>query len=135
MVFASRSEPLLEIRIRGDVLGKDLDGDGAVQAGIKHLLDFSHAPSANRGEDLVRAELRPGFKRHGYGNGTRAFSSSNQFCTRTISFLVVDASSPASKSTVTNLDPSGAMSWFKGKVVLTLSGRPPPGGRVDQGRC
>ena len=27
-------EPLLQIGVRGDMLGQDLDGDGAVQAGV-----------------------------------------------------------------------------------------------------
>jgi len=42
-------EPLLEIRVRRDVLGEDFDGDGAVQAGVTGLVDFSHATGAERG--------------------------------------------------------------------------------------
>ena len=36
-------EPLLEIRVRGDMLGEDLDGDRAVQASVAGLIDFTHA--------------------------------------------------------------------------------------------
>ena len=33
-------EPLLEVRIIGDMLGQHLDGDGAVQAGIGGFVDL-----------------------------------------------------------------------------------------------
>ncbi len=49
-------EPLLQIRIGGDVLGQDLDGNGAVQAGAASFVDLAHAASAEEGFDLVRAE-------------------------------------------------------------------------------
>ncbi len=49
-------EPLLEIRVRGDVLGEHLDGDGAVQPGVTGFVDLTHASRANGREDLVRAE-------------------------------------------------------------------------------
>jgi hypothetical protein len=46
-------EPLLEIGVGGDVLGQDLDGDGAVQAGIAGFVDFTHTARAGGREDLV----------------------------------------------------------------------------------
>ena len=69
------------------MLGQDLDGDGAVQAGVSRLIDLSHAPCTEGGLDLVGAEGGARLKWHGYGTGTRAFSSSNQLrttwiCTR-----------------------------------------------------
>ena len=42
MVLASRSNRCL-IGVRGDMLGQDLDGDGAVQAGVAGFVDFAHA--------------------------------------------------------------------------------------------
>ena len=49
-------EPLLQIRITRDMRGQHLDGDGAVQAGVGGLVDLPHAPFANAGGDVVRAE-------------------------------------------------------------------------------
>ena len=34
-------EPLLEIRVIGHMLGQDLDGDGAVQAGVTGFVDLA----------------------------------------------------------------------------------------------
>ena len=49
-------EPLLQIRVCGDMLREDLDGDGAVQAGVASFVDLTHAAFAEGGLDLVRAE-------------------------------------------------------------------------------
>ena len=34
-------EPLLEVGVRGDMLGQHLDGDGAVQAGVPGIVDLT----------------------------------------------------------------------------------------------
>ena len=60
-------EPLLEIGVTGDVLGQDLDGDGAVQAGVAGFVDLTHAARADLtqgGLDLVGAERGAGVERH-----------------------------------------------------------------------
>ena len=57
-------EPLLEIGVRGDMLGEHLDGDGAVESRVPRLVDFSHTASPDGGDDLIRPELPSGFKRH-----------------------------------------------------------------------
>ncbi len=49
-------EPLLQIRIRGDMLGQHLDGDGAVEAGVGGFVHLAHAARAEGGVDLVGAE-------------------------------------------------------------------------------
>ena len=53
-VFASPLEAALAIRISGSVGGEDFDRDGAIEAGVEGLVDFTHPPGANRAEDLVR---------------------------------------------------------------------------------
>ena len=57
-------EPLLQIGISGDMLGQDLDGDGAVEAGVGGFVDLAHAPGAERGVDLVGAERGAWLKWH-----------------------------------------------------------------------
>ena len=57
-------EPLLEIRVGGDMLGQDLDGDGAGQAGVGGSVDLAHAARAEGGLDLVGAEGGVGLKGH-----------------------------------------------------------------------
>ena len=57
-------EPLLEIGVGGDVLGEDLDGDGSIEPRVPRFVHLSHAAGPDGGHDLVRPELRPGFKRH-----------------------------------------------------------------------
>ncbi len=42
------------------MLGEDLDGDRAVQAGVVGSVDFAHAASPELGLDLVRAEAGAG---------------------------------------------------------------------------
>ena len=55
-------EPLFEIRISGDVLGQDFDGNGAIQAGVTGFVNFPHSSSPKCGLNLVRAELRAGLE-------------------------------------------------------------------------
>ncbi len=55
-------EPLLQIRVRGDMLGEDLDGDGSIESRVSRFVHFPHAARADGVDDLVRAEpllLRP----------------------------------------------------------------------------
>ena len=57
-------EPLLEIGVGGDMLGEHLDGDGAVESRVSGFVHFPHTAGPNGGNDLVRAQLPSGFKRH-----------------------------------------------------------------------
>ena len=50
--------------------GDDLDGDGALQAGIAGAVDLSHAARAKRGQDFVVAEAVPGDTRIGRSDYT-----------------------------------------------------------------
>jgi hypothetical protein len=52
------------VRISGEVAGKDLDRDGAVQAGVSGLVDLPHPSGTDEGHDLVGAEPRAGGKGH-----------------------------------------------------------------------
>ena len=58
------------------MLGEDLDGDGAVQAGVAGLVDLTHAARADEREDLVRAELYSCFQ----GHRSEPTISSSQVC-------------------------------------------------------
>ncbi len=64
-------EPLLQIRVCGDMFGQHLDGDGAVQAGVAGFVDFAHPARAEGGEDLVGAERGAGLDGHGLGDWGR----------------------------------------------------------------
>jgi hypothetical protein len=57
-------EPLLPLRVGGNILGQDLDGDGAVKPCISRLVDLSHAARADLGVDLVRTEACAGSQSH-----------------------------------------------------------------------
>jgi len=54
-------EPLLEIAIAGDMLWQDLDGDGAVKAGVAGLVDLTHAAVAEFGGQR-RRQVRDALK-------------------------------------------------------------------------
>ena len=58
-------KPLLQVRIRRDMLGQHLDGDGAIQPRVGGLVDLAHPAGAEGGVDLVRAEGGAGAKGHG----------------------------------------------------------------------
>ena len=60
----TRTTPLFQARIRGDVRGQDFDGDRAIQACVTGFVDFPHAPSAEGGLDFVRAERGAGLEGH-----------------------------------------------------------------------
>jgi hypothetical protein len=57
-------EPLTTNRIRGNVIGQDLDRHRAIKAGVAGFVDLAHAPSANRAEDFVWAEAGASGKGH-----------------------------------------------------------------------
>ena len=57
-------EPLTELRIGGERFGQDLDRDAAIEPCVARLVDFAHAPRAEEGQDLVRAEASAGDQRH-----------------------------------------------------------------------
>ncbi len=51
-------------RVRRDVLGEDLDGDRAVEAGVAGFVHLAHAPGPEGGDDLIRAEAGAASQRH-----------------------------------------------------------------------
>src|SRR6185369_12405897 len=57
--------PRLQSRVVGQVRGEHLDRDVAPEAGVLRPVDLSHAPRADRGDDLVGSEARSGGKCHG----------------------------------------------------------------------
>ena len=75
------------------MLGQHLQRHVPVELRVPRLPDFAHAALADLGGDFIRAEVDAGCKRHGYGTGTRALSSSTQFWTTT-TFGPVPASLP-----------------------------------------
>ena len=75
-------EALTEIKIRCDVRRKHLDSDSTIEAPVARFVDFTHAARAEGGLDFIRAEPPPLVSAISYFLGMRAFSSSNQFCTR-----------------------------------------------------
>ena len=46
--------------IGGNVLGQDLDRDGAIEAGVAGFVDLAHAAGTERRDDFVRAEASAG---------------------------------------------------------------------------
>jgi len=57
-------ESLPEVGVARDVLGEDLDRDGAFESCVASPIDLAHAACADQGEDLVRPEAFPGGERH-----------------------------------------------------------------------
>ncbi len=53
------------IGVAGDVLRQDLDGDGAIEAGVAGAVDLAHAPGADQAEDFVWTQARASSQRHG----------------------------------------------------------------------
>ena len=100
-------EPLLQIGVGGDMLGQHLDGDGSIESSGPRLVDFSHAPGPDGSEDLVGAERGAGLEWHGYGTGTRSFSSSNELRT---TLICGSAASSLAWTTTRSACPSGVMS-------------------------
>ena len=65
-------EPLLQVRIVGDMLGQHLDGDGAVQAGVRGLVDLAPCRPRRAGRRFGRGRARyqtgvPWFSRQALG--------------------------------------------------------------------
>ena len=50
-------ESVQAVRVAGEVLGQDLDGDVTLQARIVSAVDLSHPAGSDRSQDLVRAEV------------------------------------------------------------------------------
>ncbi len=63
--FGLALHALPQFRIRGKMRRQNLDGNGAVEAGVLGTIDFSHAARAEGRLNLVRAEFRAGGQRHG----------------------------------------------------------------------
>ena len=58
-------EPLLRIRVLGNMLQQHFDRDRTVQAGVSGLPDFAHTAFANLGGDRIRPEASTGRDGHG----------------------------------------------------------------------
>ena len=56
-------EPLANLRIGGQRLRQDLDGDDAIEPGVAGLVDLAHTAGPEGGENLVRAEAVAGLQR------------------------------------------------------------------------
>ena len=52
-------EPLPDLGTVGRTFRQDFDGDRPMQAGVNGAVHLAHASSADRGEDLVRAQTSP----------------------------------------------------------------------------
>ena len=62
--FGFALETGLELGAFGEVLGKDLDGNGAVEAGVRGFVDLAHATGSDGSEYLVGAEPGSGGEGH-----------------------------------------------------------------------
>src|SRR5262249_41187647 len=60
-------EPVAKLRVGAERVGKNLDGDRTIQAGIASFVALAHAAGAKRRLDDVRAELGPWAEGHGKG--------------------------------------------------------------------
>ena len=77
IVRASRSKRWRELRVGGDVAGRTLTRDRAIEPRVARLVDLAHPARAERREDLVGTQARAGGESH-------RFRSAAQFCTRVI---------------------------------------------------
>jgi hypothetical protein len=57
-------EPDQGLRVLGQALGQNFDGNLAVEARIPGAVDFSHPSSAERSENLIGTETRSVGQRH-----------------------------------------------------------------------
>src|SRR4029077_9205179 len=57
-------EALQSVGTLGEMRGQNLDGDGAIEAGIGGAIDFAHAAGSDRPDDFVRAEFGAGGEGH-----------------------------------------------------------------------
>ena len=62
--FRFALEARAHVRIRAQVLGQHLDRHLAAESRVARAVDLTHSSRAQRGEDLVRTELRSGSERH-----------------------------------------------------------------------
>src|ERR1700686_2229976 len=61
-------EALPQSWVGGKMRGKNLDGNGAVQAGVERAINFAHAARAERSDHLIGTE--PGSVGEGHGELT-----------------------------------------------------------------
>ena len=61
-------EAVLKFGTGGKMRGENLDGDGAVEAGVIGAVDFAHAAGAERGLNFVGAEFCARGQGHGCGS-------------------------------------------------------------------
>ena len=66
-ICASRREPGEAVRIVGEGVGEDLQGDLAVELRVCGLPDLAHAPLAEQGGDVVMAETGARAESHELG--------------------------------------------------------------------
>src|SRR5579864_1099920 len=58
-------EALQSVGTLGEMRGKNLDGDRAIEAGIGGAIDFAHTAGSDLRDDFVRAEFGAGGEGHG----------------------------------------------------------------------
>src|SRR5437870_8623530 len=58
------NETLHPISVRGDVCGKNLQRDSAIEFGVLRQINFAHSARAEKREDFVMAEARAFVNRH-----------------------------------------------------------------------
>src|SRR5262245_3359974 len=101
------------LRIRGEVLGQDLDRDDAIQSRIASPIDFAHSSGADGGEDLVWAESSASRETH-------FFSAASQFSTTVIGEALASSTTVFSRNR-----PSGATTYCDspGEIPAPLASR------------
>ena len=72
--LGSAFKPRQPIRIVHNRVGKDLDGNLAVEPGITRAVDLAHATRAERADDFVGAEALAASEWHGSGSASRRLS-------------------------------------------------------------
>ena len=59
-------EALAQVGVGREMLGQDLEGDGAVEPRVLRAVDLAHPARPEGGQDLVGPELGARFERHGF---------------------------------------------------------------------
>src|SRR5437764_13331973 len=68
-------EALAQLRVGGEHIGQDLDGDDAIEPRVAGAIDFAHAAGAERCEDLVGSEACAERQAHSAASRAPAISS------------------------------------------------------------
>jgi hypothetical protein len=63
--FGFTLKALAPRRVVGEMVGKNLDGDRAVQARVPRPIHLAHPARTDRRQDLVGTQFEPSRKRHG----------------------------------------------------------------------